>query len=81
MHSCTSNYVYVQNGVTEDPDELRKLYKDRGNAAIGRFTIQLFLDAVACFAVRICRLEVLPPTLNSGPRPTSKHVSFPSVIT
>lgn len=64
-----SKCVCLQNGVTEDPDELRKLYKDRGNAAIGRFTIQLFLDALACFAVRICDAQVLPPRLIDRRRP------------
>jgi hypothetical protein len=57
----SEDLVGMQNGVTEDPEELRKLYKDRGYAAIGRFSVQLLLDALACFAVRLSSAEVLPP--------------------
>lgn len=44
--------LWKENGITEDSEELRKLYIQRGNASLARFGFQLFLDAIACYAVR-----------------------------
>jgi hypothetical protein len=45
--------LWKESGVTDDPEALRKLYRDRGTSSFGRLGIQLFLDAGACWAVRI----------------------------
>jgi hypothetical protein len=44
--------LWKENGITDDPDELQKLYRKRGNDAYVRFGIQIFLDICASFAVR-----------------------------
>ena len=46
--------IWREAGVTDDPDELRKLYTERGPASFGRLALQLvlyggFTYAVCCF--------------------------------
>ena len=47
--------LWSESGVTDDPEELRKLYAKRGGGTYARIAIQLLLDAGACFAVRARR--------------------------
>lgn len=44
--------LWQSSGVTDDPDELRELYRARSRNVIGRFAIQLIFDAGACYGVR-----------------------------
>ena len=44
--------LWKDNGITDDPVELQKLYQKRGGDAYARFGFQMFLDLCACFAVR-----------------------------
>eukprot|EP01025_Chloroclados_australasicus_P015603 TRINITY_DN17514_c0_g1_i1.p1 TRINITY_DN17514_c0_g1~~TRINITY_DN17514_c0_g1_i1.p1 ORF type:complete len:378 (-),score=48.34 TRINITY_DN17514_c0_g1_i1:292-1341(-) len=45
--------LWKQNGVTDDPEELRKLFQQRGYASLARVTLQLLLDAGASFAANM----------------------------
>lgn len=45
--------LWKDNGITDDPGELQKLYQQRGGDAYARFGFQMFLDLCACFAVRL----------------------------
>eukprot|EP00892_Ulva_mutabilis_P011984 jgi/Ulvmu1/9158/UM005_0256.1 len=42
--------LWKESGVTEDPEELQKLYKEKSTGALARFGVQIFLDACACYA-------------------------------
>ena len=49
--------LWKESGVTEDPDELQKLYKQKSTGALARFGVQIFLDACACYAVGFRSLQ------------------------
>lgn len=60
--------IWKENGITDDPDELQKLYRQRGNDAYVRFGIQIVLDICASFAVRTLRCASPHPQSNGALR-------------